>query len=76
MHRAFVVHFGTYGGPKRRRFHGRVEHLPSGRTARFSSLKGLLDFVAGVLDGSEAGGLPFPIERKKVGRGRGGLAMD
>jgi hypothetical protein len=76
MHRAFVVHFGAYGGPRRRRFQGRVEHLTSGRTARFSSLKGLLDFVAAVLDGSETAGLPSPIERTQVGRRRGGLAMD
>jgi hypothetical protein len=50
VHRAFVVHFGTGGGP-RRRFHGRVEHLSSGRTAHFSSLVRLLGFVATVLDG-------------------------
>jgi hypothetical protein len=53
MHRAFVVHLGAGGGPRRRRFQGRVEHLPSGRTAYFSSLEGLLEFLAGVLDGPE-----------------------
>jgi hypothetical protein len=53
MQRAFVVHLGAGGGPRRRRFQGRVEHLPSGRTAYFSSLEGLLQFLAGVLDGSE-----------------------
>jgi hypothetical protein len=50
VHRAFVVHFGTDGGP-RRRFRGRVEHLSTGRAARFSSLKALLGFIAAILDG-------------------------
>lgn len=47
--RAFVVTFTT-GGARRRRFAGRVEHLPSGQVARFSSLKGLLTFFAAMLD--------------------------
>ncbi len=49
-HRAFVVHFGTNGGAGRRRFSGRVEHLSSGESIHFSSLKGLLAFVAATLD--------------------------
>ena len=49
-HRAFVVHFGTRGGPGRRRFRGRVEHLSSGESMRFTSLKGLLAFFASALD--------------------------
>jgi hypothetical protein len=55
IHRAFVVHFaaGGDGGSRRRRFQGRVEHLSSGRTAQFSSLKRLLEFLAAVLEGSE-----------------------
>jgi hypothetical protein len=53
VHRAFVVHLGAGGGPGRRRFQGRVEHLSSGRAARFSSLKGLLEFLALAVDGSE-----------------------
>jgi hypothetical protein len=53
MHRAFVVHFAAAGGGRRRRFRGRVEHLSSGRTAQFSSLRTLLEFLAAVLDGSE-----------------------
>jgi hypothetical protein len=61
VHRAFVVHFGTGGGP-RRRFHGRVEHLSSGRTARFSSLKALLGFVAVVLDGSQSAAPRSPTD--------------
>jgi hypothetical protein len=40
VHRAFVVHLGPGGGPGRRRFSGRVEHLSSGASAQFSSLKG------------------------------------
>jgi hypothetical protein len=52
VHRAFVVHFASGGGPRRRRFHGRVEHLSSGRTAQFSSLAQLLGFVVLILDAS------------------------
>lgn len=50
VHRAFVVHLGTSGGAGRRRFSGRVEHLSSGQSAPFSSLKGLLAFFATILD--------------------------
>ena len=49
-HRAFVVHLGMGGGPGRRRFSGRVEHLSSGESMHFSSLKGLLAFFAAALD--------------------------
>jgi hypothetical protein len=52
VHRAFVVHLGAGGGPGRRRFSGRVEHLSSGASARFSSLRGLLAFFAATLDAS------------------------
>jgi len=48
-HRAFVVHFRRTEG-RRRRFHGRVEHLTSGRSARFASLRALLAFIADLLD--------------------------
>jgi len=61
VHRAFVVHFATGGNPRRRRFQGRVEHLSSGRTARFSSLAQLLEFVADVVDGSGA-----PVPRSSI----------
>ena len=44
IHRAFVVHFTTTGGPARRRFRGRVEHLSTGKSAHFSSLEKLLAF--------------------------------
>ena len=51
-HRAFVVHLGAGGRPGRRRFIGQVEHLSSGRSVHFSSLKGLLTFLAAILDAS------------------------
>lgn len=47
-HRAFVVHFGV--GRRRGRFVGRVEHLASGASAHFASLRGLLTFIARILD--------------------------
>ena len=50
VHRAFVVHFGTRGQTGLRRFSGRVEHLSSGESIHFSSLKGLLAFFAAALD--------------------------
>ena len=50
VQRAFVVHLGAGGGPGRRRFSGRVEHLSSGQSMHFSSLKGLLAFFAAALD--------------------------
>lgn len=53
VHRAFVVHFSTAAGHGRRRFAGRVEHLSSGQTIRFSSLKELLAFFSGILDASQ-----------------------
>lgn len=46
MQRAFVVHFAATVDRARRRFTGRVEHLPTGETASFASLAGLLGFVA------------------------------
>src|SRR5688572_24300586 len=65
VHRAFVVHFGTGGAP-RRRFRGRVEHLSSGRTAHFSSLAQLLGFVATVLDSTDQ-----PADARSSDRSRG-----
>jgi hypothetical protein len=66
VHRAFVVHFGSGGGPRRRRFHGRVEHLSSGRTAQFPSLARLLGFVGLILDGSEPPAPRSPKDRKRA----------
>jgi hypothetical protein len=60
VNRAFVVHFAT-GPGRRRRFQGRVEHLSSGRTAIFSSLARLLGFVVAVLDGSAPSAPPPPL---------------
>ena len=48
-HRAFVVHFRWTEG-RRRRFTGRVEHLASGRSGQFASLRALLAFFAELLD--------------------------
>ena len=48
--RAFVVHLGANGRPGRRRFTGRVEHLSSGESAHFSSLKALLAFLIAAVD--------------------------
>jgi hypothetical protein len=48
--RAFVVHLAASGGARRRRYRGRVEHLPTGASTHFSSLAGLLAFFAAVLD--------------------------
>ena len=49
VHRAFVVHFRTSsnlaGGP----IEGRVEHVVSGQSTHFDSLKELLTFMARVL---------------------------
>jgi hypothetical protein len=60
IQRAFVVHFSADPRPGRRRFRGRVEHLPSGTSAPFSSLKGLLAFFAAVLDVVP----PVPVRKK------------
>ena len=48
-HRAFVVHFVSTRR-RRRRFAGRVEHLVSGTSMHFASLRTLLAFFARLLD--------------------------
>jgi hypothetical protein len=63
-HRAFVVHLGTGGGAGRRRFSGRVEHLSSGESMHFSSLRGLLAFFAAALD---AAAVVAPSARRSSG---------
>lgn len=55
VHRAFVVHFALDTAGKRRRFTGRAEHLSSGDSVRFSSLRELLAFIAARL-GAGSGG--------------------
>ena len=69
VHRAFVVHLGPASGLCRRRFRGRVEHLSSGRTAQFSSLRGLLEFFAAVDGGSGVADDPTePPRARRPGR--------
>lgn len=60
VHRAFVVHLRADGGPRRARFAGRVEHLSSGRSALFSSLRELLAFFEPVLDAGGRATCPGP----------------
>jgi hypothetical protein len=45
LQRAFVVHLAAGRSRTRRRFSGRVEHLASGESAHFSSLRDLLAFL-------------------------------
>jgi len=56
VQRAFVVHLGRRAGRGRRRFDGRVEHLSSGKSTHFTSVKGLLAFFEAVLEAAEDGG--------------------
>jgi hypothetical protein len=42
---AFVVHLATVAGEPSDQAHGRVEHVRSGRSARFDSLEDLLRFM-------------------------------
>ena len=49
VHHAFVVHFRVSSDVARRRVAGRVEHVVSGQSAQFDSLKELLAFMALVL---------------------------
>ena len=44
---AFVVQFRTPTDFERGRVEGRVEHIASGRTARFASTRQLLETLAG-----------------------------
>jgi len=66
--RAFVVHFASQSG-RRRRFIGRAEHLSSGRVTQFFSLAELLRFIALAPDGAEATrDLPRQSTRAEVSR--------
>jgi hypothetical protein len=47
--KAFVVQFVERAGASSTRFEGRMEHLETGRTARFGSRKALLDLLAEML---------------------------
>ena len=68
--RAFVVHF-TGGRSGRRRFRGRVEHLSSGHSAQFSSLRTLLAFFARPQED-----LRPPRSREQAERDAGDLRVD
>ena len=46
---AFVVQFLPWSDPRSGVIGGRVEHVASGRSRRFASLKELLDFLADAL---------------------------
>ena len=66
--RAFVVHL-SMTGRRRRRFSGRVEHLSSGQTVHFSSLKGLVAFLTAVLDSSAHGASGDGVDGQRDARG-------
>ena len=48
--KAFVVQFTHETNPRARTFSGRVEHMSSGRRARFSSTRELVAVLAKLLD--------------------------
>jgi len=49
VHQAFVVHFRVNSEVAQGRVAGRVEHVASGESAHFASLKELLAFMGRVL---------------------------
>jgi hypothetical protein len=51
--RSFVVQFTPDTAPAARLFRGRVEHIESGRSRRFTSLDDLAAFVEELLAGGE-----------------------
>lgn len=53
---AFVVQLHEKGGRVKRKLTGRVEHIPSGENATFTSLEELSEFI---------GGKPYAREKKK-----------
>ena len=67
--RAFVVHLSLGGRPGRHRFSGRVEHLASGKSTRFSSLRSLLAFFAAALDARDEAALPGGPDDSRSGPG-------
>jgi hypothetical protein len=54
--RSFVVQFGDATVPSAGEFVGRIEHIESGRSHRFTSLDELAAFVADVLKSEEDDG--------------------
>jgi hypothetical protein len=55
---AFVLQFATDSGPRTGLFHGRVEHVASGRQAVFGSFDELRRFVGEVLLASNEPAVP------------------
>jgi hypothetical protein len=53
-HRAFVVQLHTESKIEKGQFKGRVEHIVSGRSAHFSSMKALKAFMQQVLTAGRA----------------------
>ncbi|NOT57922.1 MAG: hypothetical protein HOP18_25240 [Deltaproteobacteria bacterium] len=49
VHRAFVVQFRVEANLERDRFTGRVEHVLSGQSSRFSSVEELVTFFVRIL---------------------------
>jgi hypothetical protein len=47
--RTFLLRFSSAAQPQMGIYRGRIEHIPSGRTARFSSQENIDDFVQEVL---------------------------
>jgi hypothetical protein len=54
--RSFVVQFGDATTPSAGVFVGRIEHIESGRSRRFTGFDELAAFVAEVLEGDEDDG--------------------
>ncbi len=47
--RTFLLRFSSTAQPQDGIHRGRIEHIPSGRTARFTSLQSIDDFVQNIL---------------------------
>ena len=47
--RTFLLRFSSTAQPQNGIHRGRIEHIPSGRTARFTSLQSIDDFVQDIL---------------------------
>ena len=47
--RTFLLRFSSAAQPQKVIHRGRIEHISSGRTARFTSLQGIDDFVQDIL---------------------------
>ena len=47
--RTFLLRFSDATGPEAGIYHGRVEHISTGRTARFTSLQEITEFAAEIM---------------------------